>query len=368
MYYNVGYEHVKVFVIWSLRKICIYKGKISMQRTNKLNMLIIFLSIITLIFGGCGRREQEVTESIEIQVNNDFVPHNDLIIEVEPQVENDSQAERDEQTEEKIVEEEGNNSNTSKETSETNGNAKNESTKTNTTSKQGERSILDFLKIAIKPVGSTMYVWGGGWNEEDTAAGIEAVTIGVSPRWAEFASVQDASYDYNDTTYQIHDGLDCSGYVGWAVYNVLETQNGQEGYVLSSSKMASNYANRGLGTYISAGNIDRWQPGDIMSMSGHVWIVVGMCEDGSVLLLHSSPPGVIFCGTNLSNGNKSQAVIRAEQIMSTYYPSWYAKYPDCARPYWYLTNSSAMRWNRETLNDNENLSSMTANEIVDLLY
>ena len=56
-------------------------------------MLIIFLSIITLIFGGCGRREQEVTESIEIQVNNDFVPHNDLIIEVEPQVENDSQAE-----------------------------------------------------------------------------------------------------------------------------------------------------------------------------------------------------------------------------------------------------------------------------------
>lgn len=333
-----------------------------MKKNNRISGYIIFSIILTLSFSGCGKQEQVVLEPIEIQVNNELVPHNDLQIEVESQVENNSQ------TEEKALEEEGNDLNTSNKTSEINGNVKNESTKTNTTPKQSERSILDFLKIAIKPVGSTMYVWGGGWNEEDTAAGIEAVTLGVSPRWAEFASMQDASYDYNDTTYQIHDGLDCSGYVGWAVYNVLETQNGQEGYVLSSTKMASNYANRGLGTYISAGNINQWQAGDIMSMSGHVWIVVGMCEDGSVLLLHSSPPGVIFCGTNLSNGNRSQAVALAEEIMSTYYPSWYAKYPDCARPHSYLTSSSAMRWNRETLNDNENLCNMTASEIVNMLY
>ena len=26
-------------------------------------------------------------------------------------------------------------------------------------------SILDFLRLAAQPVGSTMYVWGGGWNE-----------------------------------------------------------------------------------------------------------------------------------------------------------------------------------------------------------
>lgn len=333
-----------------------------MKKNNRISGYIIFSIILTLSFSGCGKQEQVVLEPIEIQVNNELVPHNDLQIEVESQVENNSQ------TEEKALEEEGNDLNTSNKTSEINGNVKNESTKTNTTPKQSERSILDFLKIAIEPVGSTMYVWGGGWNEEDTAAGIEAVTLGVSPRWAEFASMQDASYDYNDTTYQIHDGLDCSGYVGWAVYNVLETQNGQEGYVLSSTKMASNYANRGLGTYISAGNVDRWQAGDIMSMNGHTWIVVGMCGDGSILLLHSSPPGVIFCGTNLANGNKSQAVALAEEIMSTYYPSWYAKYPDCARPHSYLTSSSAMRWNRETLNDNENLCNMTASEIVNMLY
>ncbi len=335
------------------------------MKYSKINLWGIFLIVLIFLFTGCEKQKKQIIETIEIQVNNETIPHNDIEIKVKHQVENDLQ------TESVVGEEIDIDSNKvlsdgTDEQAELDKNKK--SIEESISSKQGERSILDFLKIAIKPVGSTMYVWGGGWNEEDTAAGIEAVTIGVSPRWAEFASAQDASYDYNDTTYQIHDGLDCSGYVGWAVYNVLETQNGQEGYVLSSSKMASNYANRGLGTYISAGNIDRWQAGDIMSMSGHAWIVVGMCEDGSVLLLHSSPPGVIFCGTNLSNGNKSQAVIRAEEIMSTYYPSWYAKYPDCARPYWYLTNSSAMRWNRETLNDNENLSSMTANEIVNLLY
>lgn len=230
------------------------------------------------------------------------------------------------------------------------------------------RSLLDFLKIAVQPVGNTMYVWGGGWNEEDTAAGIEAVTLGVSSRWAEFAEAQDSSYDYHDTEYQIHDGLDCSGYVGWAVYNVLETENGQEGYVLSSTKMAQNYADRGLGEYIPTENMAQWLPGDIMSMDGHAWIVVGMCDDGSVLLLHASPPGVIFCGTNLADGSKSQAVQLAEEIMSTHYPDWYAKFPECSRSYTYLTRSWAMRWSRDVLSDDEGLTDMSAEDIVTLIY
>ncbi len=92
-----------------------------------------------------------------------------------------------------------------------------------------------------------MYVWGGSWNEEDTAAGIEACTIGVSPRWAEFAAMQSAHYNYRYTRYQIHDGLDCSGYVGWAVYNTFESENGREGYVVKSTNMAKNFADRGWG-------------------------------------------------------------------------------------------------------------------------
>lgn len=229
-------------------------------------------------------------------------------------------------------------------------------------------SLLDFLKIAVQPVGNTMYVWGGGWNEADDGAGIEAVTLGVSGRWAEFAAAQDSSYDYHDTEYQIHDGLDCSGYVGWAVYNVLETENGKDGYVLGATKMAKDYADRGLGEYIPTSDLTEWMPGDIMSMDGHVWIVVGMCDDGSVLFLHASPPGVIFSGTALPDGSKSQAVILAEQIMSTHYPAWYEKFPNCSRPHSYLTRSWAMRWSRDVLNDDENLCGMTAEQIVGLIY
>ena len=41
-------------------------------------------------------------------------------------------------------------------------------------------TLKELLLTALQPVGSTMYVWGGGWNEADTGAGPDAVTIGVS--------------------------------------------------------------------------------------------------------------------------------------------------------------------------------------------
>ena len=229
-------------------------------------------------------------------------------------------------------------------------------------------SILDFLKIATQPVGSTMYIWGGGWNEEDTGAGIEAVTLGVSPQWAEFAARQGSGYDMDNTRYQIHDGLDCSGYVGWVVYNVLETENGRPGYVMSSTKMAQTYADMGLGTYIPASEMRAWQAGDIMSMKGHVWIAVGQCADGSVLFLHASPPGVMFSGTKMPDGSESQATGLAERIMRDYYPNWYARFPESARPHSYLTESSAMRWSADVLPDDEGLRNMTAEEIVEMLF
>lgn len=229
-------------------------------------------------------------------------------------------------------------------------------------------SILDFLRIAAQPVGSTMYVWGGGWNEEDTAAGVEAVTLGVSARWAEFAAEQDSSYDYNKTRYQIHDGLDCSGYVGWAVYNALETENGGSGYVWSSTQVARNLADLGLGEFIPVEQLTEWLPGDVMSMKGHCWLVIGMCDDDSVLLLHSSPPGVRFCGTALADGSNSQAVALAEKIMAQHYPDWYSRYPDCAVAASYLEKSSAMRWSTEVLSDNENLRKMSAEEVAAAIF
>lgn len=99
-------------------------------------------------------------------------------------------------------------------------------------------TVRKFIETALMPVGRTMYVYGGGWNREDTGAGADAVTIGVSPRWEEFFREQGSDYDYTKTRYQIHDGLDCSGFVGWAVYNTLFAESGGEGFVTKASEIA----------------------------------------------------------------------------------------------------------------------------------
>lgn len=234
----------------------------------------------------------------------------------------------------------------------------------------GEHSMENLLLTAKQPVGNTMYVWGGGWNEEDTGAGIEAVTIGVSPQWKKFTELQDSSYNFKDTEYQIHDGLDCSGYVGWVIYNVFETTNGsseEDGYVVKATSMAETFAGLGWGTYRKESQVTEWKPGDIMSMEGHVWICLGMCEDGSVLLMHSSPPGVRICGTYMADGRKSQAVELAEQCMRENYPLWYADYPECGVKNNYLTTAAQMRWN-DTLSDEYGIQEMDAYDVVEFLF
>lgn len=233
-------------------------------------------------------------------------------------------------------------------------------------------TLKEFLKTALKPVGSTMYVWGGGWNKADTGAGTEARSIGVSPQWETFFKQQTASYNYQNTRYQISNGLDCSGYVGWCVYNILNTESGKAGYVMPAQKMAENFASRGWGTYRSPRNVHSCRAGDIMSSSSHVWIAVGQCYDGSVVLLHSSPPGVQLCGTASKSGKTdSQAVRLAASYMKKYYPDWYRKYPGCSRGSSYLTDYAQMRWDitgNAIMADPDGYRQMTAEQILKDLF
>lgn len=229
-------------------------------------------------------------------------------------------------------------------------------------------TLLSFLKHAMQPVGQTMYVWGGGWNEEDTGAGVDAVTLGMNPGWAAFAALQDSSYDFENYRFRIHDGLDCSGYVGWVVYNTLETENGREGYVYKAAKMAQALAERGLGEYIPARELTDYQPGDILSMPGHIWICIGRCEDGSLLLVHSRGAGVSIYGTRLADGSRSDAIRLAGTVMQTHFPEWYARYPAITAAYSYHQTSSAMRWSDQVLRDPEGIRDMTAEEIIALLF
>ncbi|MBQ7358868.1 MAG: hypothetical protein IJW63_02095 [Lachnospiraceae bacterium] len=228
----------------------------------------------------------------------------------------------------------------------------------------GDLTMENLLVTALSPVGQTMYIWGGGWNEEDTGAGIDARTLGLSPRWAEFAAVQTKEYDYYDYKYQIHDGLDCSGYIGWLVYNLFETEDGKEGYVMKSSEMAEDFAKRGWGTFTPAEQVTDWELGDVMSMKGHVWLCLGMCQDGSVLILHSSVTGVSVCGTNLPEGEESEAVRLAKDFMSTCYPEWYERYPNCGRSHDYLVKSGQFRWSDEILKDSWKLKAYSAADLL----
>lgn len=231
-----------------------------------------------------------------------------------------------------------------------------------------EHSMERLLLLAKEPLGKTMYVWGGGWNAEDTGAGEECRKLGRSPRWEEFTLMQDETYDFKNTRYQIHDGLDCSGYLGWVIYNLLETKNGEDGYVVKATEMSQFLAKKGLGEYTQSIKVQDWKPGDIMSMKGHVWMSLGTCKDGSVVVLHSSPPGVTISGTLLPNGQESLATKLAQKYMKKYYPQWYKKYGVKACEYTYLTDSDRMRWDVQKIKDFYGLQQKTAKEVLEWMF
>ena len=207
-------------------------------------------------------------------------------------------------------------------------------------------TLKEFLKIALQPVGSTMYVFGGGWNISDTGGNIDARTIGVSPQWKKFFNQQTSAYNYQTTRYQTRNGLDCSGFVGWTIYNAFNTKSGNSGYVYLAQTMTRIFSNKGWGSYKAAGAVKNYRAGDIMSTSaGHVYIVLGSCSDGSIVFVHSSPSGVQINGTYTRSGKAdSKAVKLATKYMKKYYPKWYKKFPKCSRDTSYLTQYSQMRW------------------------
>lgn len=255
--------------------------------------------------------------------------------------------------------------------------SKNSKKVSTTVAVEGISTIKNLLQTAIAPIGSTMYVWGGGWNKADTAAGKDAKRIGLSPAWRTFAADKNASYNYKNYRYRIHDGLDCSGYVGWCVYNVRNTKANKKGYVYSASKQAKKFADMGFGSYCSANEITDYQAGDIMSSTctccGHVWIVIGECGDGSVVLVHASPAGVQLCGTVTASGKKqSQAYKLARRYMKKYYKTWYEKYPDVSRGSNYLLHYGQMRWTTTgkgtVLSDPDGYQDMSAEEVLKDLF
>ena len=217
----------------------------------------------------------------------------------------------------------------------------------------GKRTLRNFLATAMMPLGHTLYVYGGGWDWQDEAASTQAKSIGVSGAWDEFFRSQNANYLYKDSlhpessTYPFggwneyyYAGLDCSGYLGWVIYNTFETGSGREGYVFKSTQFASTLdAEYGWGNNTGARyelGDGELRPGDIVSMKGHVWTCVGRCGDGSIVIIHSSPSvSVTGCkggGVQLSalnpNGDSTdcEAYRLANYYQTKYFPEWAARY------------------------------------------
>ena len=56
----------------------------------------------------------------------------------------------------------------------------------------GQRTLQNLLRTALMPVGTALYVYGGGWNRQDTGSGNTAMHIGLPQSWIDFFDRQNA--------------------------------------------------------------------------------------------------------------------------------------------------------------------------------
>ena len=271
----------------------------------------------------------------------------------------------------------------------------------------GKRTIGNLLKTAMEPAGTTLYIYGGGWNWQDEGASVQARSIGVSPDWVRFFRGQDENFTYkskngdesaSDPTASYYPyggyneyyyaGLDCSGFLGWTLYNTIETSSGREGYVTCSSGFAKMLSRKGFGDYTHefiSPVLRRgfeMKPGDIMSTGGHVWMNLGTCGDGSAVILHSTPAlsrtfqpggGVELSAVGLSEG--CEAYRLADRYMAEYYPEWYERYPvKLADPETYFSaehkDAGRFSWDTEKgiLKDPEGVRGMTPAQVLAYIF
>ena len=239
---------------------------------------------------------------------------------------------------------------------------------TNLLPSSDERTIKNFLLGALQPVGNTLYVWGGGHDEDD------ATRKGVNPGWELFYNSQSGSYDYNNYRFAYGKGLDCSGFVGWSIYQIMQKQSGGTNYTTLAESVASANASRGFGTLYNQSALSssgyKFTAGDLGCTAGHTWIVLGQCSDGSLVIVHATPPCVQIAGTPTPDGSyTSEAIALAQQYMRTYYGGTVSKFGlKSSTGSQYIKGCNIMRWNSNTLSDPDGYREMSADQILADLF
>ena len=227
----------------------------------------------------------------------------------------------------------------------------------------GLKTLKNFISTAFQPLGTTLYVFGGGWDFQDVGTSNEGRTIGISANWLKFFDDQNINYTYKDENNKnesyypfgsfneyYYAGLDCSGFVGWTIYNNLYDKNlSYDGFVTYAKSIAKNLENKNYGKWMHTVEGSTFENpnyellakelkvGDILSTRGHVMIVLGKCKDGSFIIIHSTPSnsltGYPGGGVQLSavNPNKSldkscEAYDLCTKYMKKYFHKWSERY------------------------------------------
>ncbi len=234
------------------------------------------------------------------------------------------------------------------------------SNKTDFKTATGGRTIRALLTNAVAPCGKVLYIWGGGWGGMGTSVEADSSKIGMLPTWTQFYNANArAGYDYKNYKFNYGMGLDCSGFTAWAVYNTIYDRDNVEDIVASSSGTAAYYISRGW--CYDSGNT--FKPGDVVSRSGHVWICMGTCTDGSVLIMHSTPEGTQLSGTD------GKSIELAQKYMKMVSPNWpfhiHQNGPG------YLAYVGKATWKTDgtgILTDPDGMQNMTAEQVCKIVF
>jgi hypothetical protein len=226
----------------------------------------------------------------------------------------------------------------------------------------GVKTLKNYIKTALSAVGTILYVYGGGWNCAFSSGGSpQSTTIGIPRSCVDFFQHRDGRYSYMKTPLKngqfiknpqksyypfsgyneyYYGGFDCSSYIGWVLYNILNTESGKRSLNVSSTHVAKTYARWNYGTFTRRvtppqnHKNSKFKVGNIFSVCGHVWICLGTCKDGSILFVHSVPRWSVYGryaggGVQMSaigKNKKCDAYRLANFYMKKYYPEWYKRY------------------------------------------
>lgn len=255
----------------------------------------------------------------------------------------------------------------------------------------GERTLKNFLKTAMAPMGTLMVV-GGGWDLQDVGAGNEARTIGVDSVWKDEYTEQTVNYDWRNTyphngwNKDHFRGFDASGYLGWVLYNTMyDTSLSHPGLVLPPNELVRvltqeyNFGDAVDLTGMTPEQIAQdLRPGDIVALDQHLYIVVGACDDGSIVTVQCatamSKSGVYGGGVQLAVFNPKddlntscEAFRLVDQYMKDICPQWAERYDTAIKMnkyYLAVTGIARMNLTEGMFTDPDGYASMNATEIL----